>query len=167
MLQILVEISQRLQAKEKVNPLHLDQLIEFMKVFVDGCHHAKEEDFLFPAMEKAGVPNEGGPIGMMLMDHGEERVYVKNLVEAVSEYKKGNLKEVKKIIKNIKAISGLLLPHIDKENNILYMIADMHLTKEDQNKLVKEFEKIEEKKVGKGKHEQFHKMLNQLKKAYL
>jgi hemerythrin-like domain-containing protein len=34
----------------------------FLKEFADRCHHGKEEDFLFPALEKAGIKKEGGPI---------------------------------------------------------------------------------------------------------
>jgi hypothetical protein len=30
------------------------QLLEFFTVFVDKCHHGKEEELLFPAMEQAG-----------------------------------------------------------------------------------------------------------------
>jgi hemerythrin-like domain-containing protein len=167
MLEILEEIAERLKSKEKVNPEHLDQLVEFMKVFVDGCHHAKEEDVLFPALEKAGIPKEGGPIGVMLEEHDEERVFVKDLVQGINEYKQGEEKAAKKIIYGIENIDSLLAPHIDKEDNVLYMMADMHLSEKEQDKLFEEFEKIENEKVGAGKHEQFHKMLDELEKIYL
>jgi hemerythrin-like domain-containing protein len=36
-------------------------MMEFLSVFADTCHHGKEEDFLFPGLEAAGIPNEGGP----------------------------------------------------------------------------------------------------------
>jgi hemerythrin-like domain-containing protein len=35
--------------------------MEFLTVFVDKCHHGKEEEFLFPALEAAGIAREGGP----------------------------------------------------------------------------------------------------------
>ncbi len=43
--------------------------LEFFRGFADLCHHCKEEDRLFPVLEKNGVPREGGPIGVMLYEH--------------------------------------------------------------------------------------------------
>ena len=51
----------------------LMQVIDFSKNFTDVCHHSKEEGSLFPALEKAGMPTNMGPIAMMLMDHEKSR----------------------------------------------------------------------------------------------
>ena len=39
---------------------------QFFRHFADQCHHAKEEDLLFPLLKERGIPEEGGPIGCML-----------------------------------------------------------------------------------------------------
>lgn len=166
-LSILEKINQKLKKGEKINPLHLEQLLEFIRVFVDKCHHGKEEDLLFPEMEKAGIPNEGGPIGMMLQEHNLGRNYVKNFAQAIDEYKTGDLKAGAKIIKNTSGYIDLLKDHIDKEDNILYMMADAHLSAKTQKDLLEKFDKVEDEKIGKGKHEEFHQMLDNLKKIYL
>ena len=44
-------------------------VIDFSKNFTDVCHHSKEENSLFPALEQAGMPRNMGPIAMMLIDH--------------------------------------------------------------------------------------------------
>jgi hemerythrin-like domain-containing protein len=36
----------------------IEGIIGFLKVFPDKCHHGKEEDFLFPALEKVGIKNK-------------------------------------------------------------------------------------------------------------
>jgi|GEM_PF-4841940 len=41
-------------------------------------------------MEGYGMPSNGGPIGVMLMEHDEGRKYVNNAVEAIENYKSGN-----------------------------------------------------------------------------
>lgn len=48
-----------------------EKAIEFFACFADKCHHAKEEDLLFPVLEQRGVPRDGGPIGCMLSEHVE------------------------------------------------------------------------------------------------
>ncbi|MDO8638058.1 MAG: hemerythrin domain-containing protein [Candidatus Daviesbacteria bacterium] len=166
-LSILEKINLKLKKGENVNLKHLEQLLEFIRVFVYKCHHGKEEDLLFPAMEKAGVPNEGGPISMMLEEHNLGRNYVKNFAKAIEEYKIGDPRAAKQIIKNTNGYITLLKEHIDKEDNILYMIADAHLSVKTQKDLLEKFEIIENEKVGRGKHEEFHKMLNNLQKIYL
>jgi len=167
MIRIMGSVSGRLESGKKVDPKHLDSILEFIKVFADKCHHAKEEDLLFPAMEKAGIPKEGGPVGVMLLEHDEGRQYVKAMGEGIAQYAKGDLKAGSKIAENIRNYVALLSQHIDKEDNILYPMADMRISEADQKELEKEFEKVETEKIGKGKHEEFHRLLHRLKEEYL
>lgn len=167
MLEILDAICTRLEADQQVDPQHLQQILDFIRIFCDSCHHHKEEDLLFPALEAAGIPREDGPIGMMLMEHDQGREYVSNLARTIADYKVGNPQAVKRIVENARGYVNLLNEHIDKEDNILYMIADMHLSEEQQKELLKGFEKIEAEKIGPGRHEEFHQLLDNLKKIYL
>lgn len=166
-LRILERICERLEAKEEVNPQHLEQILTFIKIFADKCHHGKEEDVLFPAMERAGIPREGGPIGVMLTEHDVGREYVKGMSEAIGSYKAGECKVSSEIVKNARSYIKLLTEHIEKENNVLYPMAEMHLSKEEEEKLLEEFERIEHERIGVGKHEELHELLHKLKKAYL
>lgn len=158
-LEILEKICQKLEAREKVEPKHQEEILEFIKIFVDKCHHGKEEDLLFPAMEKAGIPKEQGPIGMMLIEHDMGRKFVGGMSE--------NISNPEKFIENARGYIGLLRQHIEKENNILYQMADTHLSKDEDNVLLKEFDKLELERIGQGKHEEFHKMLERLEGVYL
>jgi hemerythrin-like domain-containing protein len=58
--------------------------LDFIRHFADECHHFKEEQVLFPAMEEHGIPKEGGPIGMMLIEHEEGRGYVRDMAAAIA-----------------------------------------------------------------------------------
>ena len=89
-LQILAKISARLSQGKEVDLAHLDQVLDFLKTFVDKCHHGKEEDLLFPAMEREGVPRDGGPIGVMLQEHDLGRGYVQALSQGVAALKAGD-----------------------------------------------------------------------------
>jgi hemerythrin-like domain-containing protein len=100
----------------------LDQLIEFFIVFVDKCHHGKEEELLFPALEAIGVQRDGGPIGVMLAEHQQGREYVQKMNEAFSQYNEGDRAAATKLAKNARAYIALLRQHIDKENNVLFPI---------------------------------------------
>ena len=149
------------------NPDHLEQLLEFFKVFVDTCHHTKEEELLFPALEDVGVSRESGPIGVMLKEHQQGREYVVKMKAALARYLDDDRAAVRDLIKTARAYITLLNQHIDKENNVLFPIAEKNLFDEKQAALWEGFETIETQKIGAGKHEAFHKMIGSLEKIYL
>jgi hemerythrin-like domain-containing protein len=166
MLEVIDGVSDRLEAGEDVPAADLDRIVDFIKGFADRCHHAKEEDILFPAMEKSGIPREGGPIGVMLAEHVLGRGHVGKMGEAAVKYAAGDKKAGLRFAESARAYAGLLSPHIHKEDNILYPIADARLTAQTKAFLEKEFERVEEEVVGAGKHEEYHRLLEELEKTY-
>lgn len=167
MLRVLGAISERLEAGEKVDPDDLESIVDFIRVFADSCHHGKEEDLLFVEMRKAGVPGEGGPIMVMEQEHDLGRSFVAGLAEAVARYRAGDADAARDIIENARDYIALLSQHIDKEDAILYPLADDRLSEEQQTRLAAGFEKVESERIGPGKHEEFHQLLERLEKSYL
>ena len=167
MLKILEKVCAKMEAREKVDPDHLERIVEFFRVFADKCHHGKEEDLLFPEMEKAGIPRERGPIGVMLAEHTQGRAYVRGMGEAANRYKQGELRSGAEFVENARNYIALLTQHIQKENNILFPMGDRVLAKEKQEELVEDFENLEREKIGIGTHEEFHKLLYHLQEVYL
>lgn len=167
-LDILQSVAARLETpSEPVEAEDLAQMVEFIRVFADQCHHGKEEDLLFPAMEAAGIPREGGPIGVMLEEHNIGRQYVRGMAEAVNGYRTGEPHAGHAFAQNAKAYRDLLSQHINKEDNILYMMADMHLEPETEKELLQAFERVEQERIGPGRHEAFHELLDCLEERYL
>ncbi|MBS1271995.1 MAG: hypothetical protein MAGBODY4_01131 [Candidatus Marinimicrobia bacterium] len=166
-MQILGKICDRIEAGEDFEVRHLEQLLDFIRVFTDKCHHGKEEDLLFPAMEEIGIPSEGGPVGVMLSEHETMREYIRNFANALERYGAGDESAKDDIVENVRTYLQWLDGHIEKENNILFMMADSHLSADKQEELYEAFETLEEERIGKDVHEQFHQMLHELAKHYL
>ncbi len=166
MLEVAESVSQKLEAGEKVPAEHLTQMVDFIRGFADKCHHAKEEDLLYPAMEKTGMPRQGGPIGVMLVEHTEGREFVRKMKEAAEKYAAGDKKAGLQFAANARLYASLLSQHIHKEDNILYPIADARLSPQTQAGLEKDFERVEDEVVGAGKHEEYHRLLEELEKTY-
>ena len=61
----------------------LSQIIDFAKNFTIVCHQRKEENSLFPALEKNGMQSEGGPIARMLFEHDVTKQMAKKMEESV------------------------------------------------------------------------------------
>jgi len=167
MLKVMEAVCKKLESGEQVSLDDLNNIVEFIKVFADTCHHGKEEDLLFTAMIDAGIPKEGGPVAVMLMEHDMGRNFVKGLSQAIEDYGKGNTESSAQIIENARNYATLLSNHIFKEDNILYPMADMHLSDEKQNELLKEFDVVQNEKIGADKHTELLNTLNELKEKYL
>jgi len=167
MLAILEKVSTRLATEGSLDKEHFGGMLEFFSIFVDKCHHGKEEDLLFPAYEAAGIPNRNGPIGAMLAEHVEGRGFVKGMAEAFNGFKKGEDHSGARIAAYATKYISLLRQHIDKEDTVLYPMGDAKLSEGKNKELLAGFDKIENERVGAGKHEQFHAMMDQLRNIYL
>lgn len=139
-----------------------EKVVHFIRNFADRCHHLKEEKILFPALEERGIPRPGGPIGMMLFEHEEGRGYVRGMVEALEFAKEDLEAATPALVENAGAYLRLLRQHINKEDNILFEMADEALTPEEQKELLREFEEHEMKEIGPGVHEHYLKIAEEL-----
>lgn len=151
---------------EIADPAQLEQLFEFFSLFVDRCHHGKEEDLLFPAMEAVGISRQGGPIGVMLKEHQLGRDQVFNMKRALAQYREGRSEAARALARHARTYIELLHQHIDKENEVLFVIAARYLSSEKLVELKKRFDQIESQRIGAGKHEAFHRMLESLQEIY-
>ncbi len=167
MLRILQSIAGKLGKGEEIADGQLDDIMEFLSVFVDKCHHAKEEEFLFPALEAAGVPREGGPIDSLLDEHNQGRRLVARLEKSVKKYTSADMKSAEDIPVIIDEYVGLMIQHIEKENKGLFLMAESKLDAAKDNEIFEAFEKLEKERIGLGKHDEFHVLLNQLDIEYL
>lgn len=136
--------------------------IDFLKEFADQCHHGKEENMLFPALVNAGVTKEGGPIGVMLHEHVEGRKFIQAMQTSISP-----TLNVPMFVQAAHGYTELLQNHIQKENEVLFPMAEKVLTPNQLEDLFKSFEEFEEKVIGAGRHEQLHELLKTLKSKYL
>jgi hemerythrin-like domain-containing protein len=167
MLAVTEEVARRLEGGERIAPETLANLLQFFRLFADKCHHGKEEDLLFPQLEKKGMPRAGGPIRVMLTEHEQGRRLVQQMAEATEAYPNQPETVGPAWAQAARGYAALLRAHIDKENNVLFVMAERMLTPEEQTALAEGFEKIEVEKMGVGTHERLHAMMAGLVKDFL
>ena len=98
--------------------------VDFIRNFADRFHHAKEEDVLFEALVKNGMPRENSPVAAMMMEHDQGRAFVKAMETAAREVLENQTGRGPIIADNALAYAGLLREHISKEDEILYPLAE-------------------------------------------
>jgi hemerythrin-like domain-containing protein len=98
--------------------------LEFLSGFADMGHHMKEEEALFPALVERGMPVLGSPIGVMLHEHEEGRAHLRGLREALGGLDKDPAGARRRLVDEAREYVHLLRQHIEKENVILFRMAD-------------------------------------------
>ena len=129
----------------------LTPVIDFSKNFTDVCHHSKEENALFPALEQAGMPRNMGPIAIMLMDHERSREIAKQMEESAKEYiESGNAVN---LINYMQQYIEHITEHLWKENNRLFLMAEARLqyVSEKVDKQLTDIEDSKLKETGKSR----------------
>ena len=132
-LALLTSAADRLAGGRALPEGWWDRLIGWLRVFADLNHHAKEERYLFPALAKAGVPSEGGPVAVMLAEHVEGRGFIRAM-EAGSASSRAEA---------ARRYVQLLRDHIEKENGVLFPLTEAVLEERAQQALAREFETVE------------------------
>ncbi|MFQ6613139.1 MAG: hemerythrin domain-containing protein, partial [Fidelibacterota bacterium] len=108
MLDILEAISDQITTGTSLPLTDLTDCVQFVVEYADKTHHAKEEDILFNAMVAAGVPNQGGPVGVMLLEHDQGRNYIGKVKQALPDYEQDQNQARKIITANLQNYSALL-----------------------------------------------------------
>jgi hemerythrin-like domain-containing protein len=121
-------------------PILLDkaeEFIGFIQKFADQFHHAKEEDLLFKYLAAPGVLTHCNPLPQMLVEHDLGRKYVQGMKDSLTN------KDLDKLIDNTRDYGKLLKEHIQKEDNILYPMAENGIADPVKNALRNEYNNVE------------------------
>jgi hemerythrin-like domain-containing protein len=135
---------------------------EFIQGFADGCHHRKEEGVLFQAMVAHGLPSQGGPIGVMLAEHEQGRAYTRGMREAAGRLQAGDESARRDLVLNALGYAALLRQHIDKENNVLFPMADQVIPLTEHERVTEGFDHVEHEETGEGVHEKYLALADKL-----
>ncbi|MCK5379313.1 MAG: hemerythrin domain-containing protein [Acidobacteria bacterium] len=111
--------------------------VRFLREFADDLHHAKEERRLFPAMEAAGYPREGGPTGVMIAEHEQCRAHNRGMNAALDG--EANADAVRSYVEHARGFVATLRQHIEKEDHCLFSMADQSVAPAVLEQLANEF----------------------------
>jgi hemerythrin-like domain-containing protein len=110
---------------------------------------------------------DSSPIGFMLSDHEQGQKRVIKLKNALIRYTSGDKTAAATVQIVVDEYVALLTQHIEKENHVLFAMADTKLDSIKDNELLEAFEQLERERIGPGKHEEFNALLHQLSDTHL
>lgn len=145
----------KLAGAQTVRPGFFSDAADFIKGFADGCHHRKEEGVLFEAMVGAGLPKQTGPIAVMLTEHEQGRTFTRGMRAAAERLAAGDASAARDVVANAHGYAALLRQHIQKEDGILFPLADQVIPAGQHADVIEGFEHVEHEETGAGVHEKY------------
>ncbi|HZQ34755.1 MAG TPA: hemerythrin domain-containing protein [Dehalococcoidia bacterium] len=141
-----------------VPPSVLADLAEFFAVFVDRCHHAKEESAVFPRLGSAGAAT----VLRLEADHTTGRKLAADFAEAAADWTPGNITAASRLQAAARTYAALLRAHIERESAELLPLMEMRFDDAADAEIVAAFERIETEQIGAGTHERLHALIDSL-----
>lgn len=151
--------AERIERTGRADREPVAEMVAFARGFTDACHHAKEEKLLFPLLERR-AESAGGPLSVMQSEHAAGRAAVKAIDDDLGRLERGE--PAPELAADLTAYARLLRLHIEKEDDVLFPLADEVLVEGDKRWLAEEFERIEREETGAGVHEWFGEMARRL-----
>lgn len=153
-IMLLIDVMEHITRSGRPDTVHLEKIVDIIRNFADGLHHAKEENLFFPFLGTKGFSSTQGPVAVMLNEHVTGRNFVKGMKESILLYKAGDEKALDDIFRNMRGYTELLRNHIAKENNILFRMADNVMSEADHINLLASFDEAEKNHAASaGKHD--------------
>ena len=162
---VVIDVLEKIAKEAKLDKDDALLVIDFIKNFADKCHHSKEEDILFGYMEAHGFPQDGGPTGVMLMEHKEGRRFVGGMSSSLEEAVMGDKDSIENFVSNAHGYINLLKQHIQKENDCLYPMADDAIPADVADEILEKYLSVEKEAGGK-RHKVYFEKAKKLADKY-
>ena len=142
-LAVMARVQEQLNLGHDIDAEILRDILQFMRIFCDQHHQAREESYLFPMLEARGVPPMGCPLAILKGEHEK----ILRLVNVLSESTAGYLADRRVGKPNLKeALHRLVVlfpEHIWKEDYLLFPMAEKVLSASEQETLLQQFDLAE------------------------
>jgi hemerythrin-like domain-containing protein len=144
-----------------VDPSIFHDLLKFVTLFVGQCHHGKEEQILFPLLAHTSVATDA-VIAQLEKEHARGVELADSFAQAVAGYAAHGLAAADPLVLSARAYTTYLRRHIEYENEQLLAEVEQMGQLPALAAAVERFDRFEDEVMGKGTHEQLHRMIDTL-----
>jgi hemerythrin-like domain-containing protein len=162
MLTVTGKVAARLERGIEVDPSLLGDLGAFFRLFVERSHHGKEEVVLFPFLEVKGVSRTEGPLSVLSMEHEDQRALLADLAKETEFYRRDPAGAGWRWARGARAYVAATEAHIQKENRMLFPMAERVLHDGEQRALDDALAAYERETTGPGLPERLLELVNLL-----
>jgi hemerythrin-like domain-containing protein len=159
MITLIKQKLNRIETTNQIDPLFIDTVVDFIRIYADRTHHGKEEDILFRKLSNKQMLDQDIQIMDELVDeHVLGRKTAKELVEANAQYRMGEKSALAVIVSKLKKLVDFYPKHIEKEDKIFFPAYMKYLSDEEDQLMLKEFYEFDREMI----HEKYKLVLQKL-----
>ena len=142
---VLDSMARRADVDYEYDQQDVEALLDVLRVFGYEYHQAKEESALFPVFAAACSPSQYDAVQHALFQHEQDRWLVEGMQDAI------NRSNVAQFGEYARRLASILRNHITMEDDILFETIAGTLSKEDDERVISEFEAFESEMQRRGK----------------
>ena len=156
-IEVLKVELERIRNLNELNPIFIDNIVDFIRIYADQTHHGKEEDILFRELLKKSISVEHNKImNELIEEHKFGRKITGELVNAKNDYVKGNKNSINIIVDKIRVLIDFYPKHIEKEDKHFFIPVMKYFTKEEQDTMLEQGQKFDRKMI----HRKYNKLIS-------
>jgi len=144
------------------DPLFIDAVVDFIRVYADRTHHGKEEEILFQKLSTMKLDSSDARMMAELIDeHAQARAKVKAIREFNEKFKRGDAAAALEIARIIDWLAAFYPVHIQKEDKIFFPNTEAYFSASELDALLGEFNEFDRKMI----HEKYQNVYKELSQA--
>jgi len=154
-------VADLLDSGKQVDPSVLIDVVHFLRLFADRCHHEKEDQYLFPVLATKATLNIRREMESLEREHRSAKQLVDQLAKVAALYFDNPAAVRYRVIDLLQQLVELYPAHIWKEDFLLFPLAQQNLSESEQQDLKEQFEDIE-RDVGEDIHASFEMLAQKM-----
>jgi len=166
LLDIMSKIALKIKSKDVFYPNDVEEVVKYLINIIENSHHGKEDDVFYPELISSGIPKETAPLSIINYEHLISVNYLKDISSCVVNCKIGNDFSGELLADSLTNYVIAIKNHIQREEEIVFPIANEVFSIEKQNDILQRFEIIEQKYISNSFNDQFDELLNKIKNKY-
>lgn len=167
LLNIMSVIADNIKSKDVFYPNDIDEIIDYLIILLDKSHHGKEEEVFYPELILSGIPKEKAPLSIINYEHMLAKRYLNEISSCVVNCKIGIDFSGELLADSLTNYVVVIQNHIQREEEIVFPLANEAFSIEKQNEIAQKFEEIEQKNITRNFNEHYNRLLNKLNNKYL
>jgi hemerythrin-like domain-containing protein len=141
-------------------------LVTFFREFADLAHHEKEESILIPALVRAGMSWDAGPIDEVRKDHNLERYLMQSLRNASLQAKQWSEHERRHLIDIARSFIDFMRQHMVREEASLFSATRTRLSPDGLTALGQHLSRFDQAREASGDAEITRRLASELMELF-
>lgn len=161
-LEMLSRARMQIEKNQRPPKAFFDIALAFLREFADEFHHFKEEYLMFGFLALKKGDAFDGPIGGLRFQHERCRACLDGISNSLDAYAEGDHIAITTLLEKLAAYISLLRRHIYEEDHIFFKLVERELSKEEEDILLMQFKKEDDKMGDQAFYEQNRRRLDEM-----